>query len=350
MKHLVATTALALILSAPAMAQTAQEQEAEQDQAAQEQQLEQEQQLNQEQVAQDGFLQRLQEGDMLVGELIGQEVYAPTADAQMAADQTDPEATATIEDDELQDEQLAEGEQARQMDGIDQARLQEMDNIGQVNEVIVGQDGEAKGFVIGVGGFLGIGEHEVALAFDRVDLVYDQDNPEQYYLVADTSAEQLENAPEFDRTSPREEELARAEQERAEEEQVARADEQQMAEERPDAGWRDDRDAFAAPDMEREGYQRADVAELSADSLIGSDLYDVNDDNIGSIDDVVLDENGQASHVVVDIGGFLGIGTHTVALGFDEITVMHDDGWDDFRVYVDATQEQLEQLPEYAER
>lgn len=50
--------------------------------------------------------------------------------------------------------------------------------------------------------------------------------------------------------------------------------------------------------------------------------------------------------MVLDIGGFLGLGAHTIALGMDEVSVLHDGG-NDLRIHVDATREQLEQMPEY---
>jgi ribosomal 30S subunit maturation factor RimM len=99
--------------------------------------------------------------------------------------------------------------------------------------------------------------------------------------------------------------------------------------------------------MQREGYQQAQAGEFAADDLIGANVYDINDENIGSVDDVVLGQDGSAQYAVVDVGGFLGFGTHTVAIGFDEMSVMHDQGWADVRVYVDVTQDQLEQMPEY---
>jgi sporulation protein YlmC with PRC-barrel domain len=45
------------------------------------------------------------------------------------------------------------------------------EKIGDINELIVGQDGKIEAVVIGVGGFLGIGEHNVALPFDQVKFV-----------------------------------------------------------------------------------------------------------------------------------------------------------------------------------
>src|SRR5829696_9085753 len=45
------------------------------------------------------------------------------------------------------------------------------EKIGDINELIIGQDGKIEAVVIGVGGFLGIGEHNVALPFDQVKFV-----------------------------------------------------------------------------------------------------------------------------------------------------------------------------------
>ena len=40
--------------------------------------------------------------------------------------------------------------------------------IGDVNDVVINADGGAEALVVGVGGFLGIGEKDVAVSFDRV--------------------------------------------------------------------------------------------------------------------------------------------------------------------------------------
>jgi sporulation protein YlmC with PRC-barrel domain len=42
------------------------------------------------------------------------------------------------------------------------------EKIGDVNELIVGRDGKIEAVVIGVGGFLGMGEHLAAVPFDQV--------------------------------------------------------------------------------------------------------------------------------------------------------------------------------------
>jgi sporulation protein YlmC with PRC-barrel domain len=45
------------------------------------------------------------------------------------------------------------------------------EKIGDIDELIVGQDGRLEAIVVGVGGFLGIGEKNVAIPFDQVEFL-----------------------------------------------------------------------------------------------------------------------------------------------------------------------------------
>src|SRR5580704_18231600 len=45
---------------------------------------------------------------------------------------------------------------------------QSNNKIGQVADVLVGQDGQVNALIIGVGGFLGAGEKDVAVSFNTV--------------------------------------------------------------------------------------------------------------------------------------------------------------------------------------
>ena len=45
------------------------------------------------------------------------------------------------------------------------------ESIGEINEVLLDHSGKVSGFVIGVGGFLGMGEHDVLVPFDQVKFV-----------------------------------------------------------------------------------------------------------------------------------------------------------------------------------
>ncbi len=56
-----------------------------------------------------------------------------------------------------------------------------------------------------------------------------------------------------------------------------------------------------------------------ASKLDGVNIYNNGNEKIGEIDDVLIDHSGKSIAVVVDVGGFLGIGTHRVALKFEDV-------------------------------
>jgi len=72
------------------------------------------------------------------------------------------------------------------------------ENVGDINDIIIGKDGRVEGVVIGVGGFLGLGEKDVLIPLDRIQFSRD-DNNNQRLVIASTKQD-LENAPAFDRT------------------------------------------------------------------------------------------------------------------------------------------------------
>src|SRR5258705_10055902 len=47
------------------------------------------------------------------------------------------------------------------------------ESLGSINDLLTDKSGDIKAVVIGVGGFLGVGEHLVAVAFDKVKFVDD---------------------------------------------------------------------------------------------------------------------------------------------------------------------------------
>ena len=102
-------------------------------------------------------------------------------------------------------------------------------------------------------------------------------------------------------------------------------------------------DDFTAP----EGYAPMAMEQLTAERLDGATIYGPGDETIGTISELVLDPSGKVTQAVVDVGGFLGMGAHTVALDFEQLNVVHNAETDEVRVYSNATKEQLEQMPEY---
>jgi sporulation protein YlmC with PRC-barrel domain len=72
------------------------------------------------------------------------------------------------------------------------------ENVGEINDLVMNKDLDNNIVaIIGVGGFLGIGEKDVAVPIDQITVVKDENNNMRLTIAA--SKEQLEAAPAFDR-------------------------------------------------------------------------------------------------------------------------------------------------------
>ncbi|ATH78157.1 PRC-barrel domain-containing protein [Halomonas sp. NyZ770] len=86
-----------------------------------------------------------------------------------------------------------------------------------------------------------------------------------------------------------------------------------------------------------------------ADSLTGNNVKSTveDDEDIGTISDLIIDEDGQIQAVVVGVGGFLGMGEKDVAIEWDSLELTKDDDGDDYVIRVNASQDALEAAEEY---
>lgn len=293
-------------------------------------------------------------------------------------------------------------------------------NIGEVTDLVVSPEGEIQAIVVGVGGFLGIGQKAVALEYALVQW-HEQDGEE--YIVVETTREALEAQEDFDvaaykplpadaqvgNTQPATaqdlgvaapegdqaadattddqaaedtaaapaDDAADAEQDTA----LAPADDAADAEQDTAAAPADDaaetdqdmavapaddaagsEDTAAAPaeegaeadQMETAAIDRSTLTEVdmsagvSAENFIGTTVYGADEENIGEVGDVILTDDGSVDAVIVDVGGFLGIGEKQVAISMDELNFMQDEG-ENFYLYTSFSQEQLEAQPAYDE-
>jgi sporulation protein YlmC with PRC-barrel domain len=53
--------------------------------------------------------------------------------------------------------------------------------------------------------------------------------------------------------------------------------------------------------------------------LIGLNVYNDNNESLGSISDMLTDKSGNIKGVVIGVGGFLGVGEHLVAVSWDKL-------------------------------
>ena len=113
------------------------------------------------------------------------------------------------------------------------------------------------------------------------------------------------------------------------------------------------RDSRSAEDtkqrMQRDGYlSRKPSSGFHADELIGTTIRSRPDsDDIGTVRDLIIDENGQVVAVIVGVGGFLGMGEKDVAIGWDALQRTRNMSVDAFDYHVDESRDALRNAPAY---
>jgi sporulation protein YlmC with PRC-barrel domain len=85
-----------------------------------------------------------------------------------------------------------------------------------------------------------------------------------------------------------------------------------------------------------------------AHELIGSDLKSRTDnETIGEVSDLLIDENGQIVAAIVEVGGFLGLGKKDVAISWDSVEHSLNEKGDGYDFTVSSTKDSLKDAPEY---
>ncbi|WP_162901442.1 PRC-barrel domain-containing protein [Breoghania sp. L-A4] len=200
--------------------------------------------------------------------------------------------------------------------------------IGDVNDVVLGPNGQAEAVVVSVGGFLGMGEKDVAVDFDR--LGWTERDGQKWLTMAATESE-LKNAPAFDRA-------------------VIEGENEKMASDMNDdtmsSGTAMLRDVTGTDDHNTQVV--VDASTASADALIGTAVYGAQEENLGDVSDVIVSADGKVEAYIIDVGGFLGIGEKPVALNASKLDIKKDDAGA-LHIYTTFTQKQLESFPEYSE-
>jgi len=66
------------------------------------------------------------------------------------------------------------------------------------------------------------------------------------------------------------------------------------------------------------------TSQWRASKLIGVNVYNVQNEKLGDISDILLDQSGKVSGVVIGVGGFLGIGERDVLVGLDKLNFVKE--------------------------
>ncbi len=212
------------------------------------------------------------------------------------------------------------------------------EHIGDVNNLVIGESGEIAAVIIGVGGFLGIGEKNVAVNYAELEWVGAEDGSERFVLP--TTKEALETAPSFETTDD-----AAAPAADASAPATAPADNAAPADQPADAMAPVDQSASPAAGP----IDRATLtdAPLTAEELLGTNAYGPGDEHLGAIGDVILGADGTTvDAVIIDFGGFLGIGTKPVAVAVENLRFATNANGDKF-LFLNETRDQLDKAVAY---
>ncbi|MER8760830.1 MULTISPECIES: PRC-barrel domain-containing protein [unclassified Mesorhizobium] len=235
-------------------------------------------------------------------------------------------------------------------------------NIGDVNDIVINKEAKAQSLVIGVGGFLGIGEKNVAYDFDKAQ--WAERNGDRW-LVAQTTREELTAQPDFDRkpydpapaTTASNDAAANAPavvtptvtaSNTATTDNTATTNNtdqaSKTAQNAPAPATTADQTKTGS--IDKSTLTEMPIGEIRAEDLVGTTVYGANDVNVGEIGDIVLGGDKKVDAVIIDVGGFLGIGEKEVAVGMDNLKFMTDKNGKRY-LYTNFTKEQLEAQAPY---
>ena len=199
------------------------------------------------------------------------------------------------------------------------------EDFGTIKDLIVDKTGKVRAFIVGVGGFLGIGQKNVAIDYAQLQWVTAADG--SLRAVTNTTKEALQAAADFNFTDT----LGPDGKTVAASTTVKPAATAQAA------------NTMAAPaaGMDISGFKPVDSGSLKTEDLKGIDVIGSDGHKLAEIDDFVLSSAGKVDAVIVDFGGFLGVGKKEVAVAFDGLKFLSDTGGKRY-LQMNVTKEQLD--------
>jgi sporulation protein YlmC with PRC-barrel domain len=236
---------------------------------------------------------------------------------------------------------------ADEYDGVQEG----WNDIGEINDIILTRDAKVDAVLIDIGGFLGMGERQIAVGMENIRFVSDSATAEDlndFFLVVNADKAVLESAPEYMRTgalpadTTKTDDTAKAEKTNipAVDEAMATNDQAEVAVSEPVTN-----PALVGGAMAVDGYAAVDASSVTSEQLMGVRVYGPNDEDLGEISDLVLDGKGAPAQIIIDVGGFLGMGEKPVAIEVTTLQILKETDGAALRAYVQMTQDELKALP-----
>lgn len=86
----------------------------------------------------------------------------------------------------------------------------------------------------------------------------------------------------------------------------------------------------------------ADIRGISARAMLGKSVRNAEGEEIGEVSDLIIDQEAGVVHPILEVGGFLGMGSVQVLVPLDELDLGQDSS-----LTLDATRENLKDRPSF---
>ncbi len=105
----------------------------------------------------------------------------------------------------------------------------------------------------------------------------------------------------------------------------------------------------ASRDVPKDGpnFIQVQSADMLSSNVVGLDIRNGQNESVGKIQDVAFDSSKQVTGYILSVGGFLGMGTHYVAVNPSAVMVSYDADNKVWRATMNATKDQLKAAPEF---
>jgi sporulation protein YlmC with PRC-barrel domain len=88
---------------------------------------------------------------------------------------------------------------------------------------------------------------------------------------------------------------------------------------------------------------------VEASEVEGAPVMSRDGDKLADVSEVLLTEDGSIEAIVVNVGGFLGIGSKPVEVPFDKVTLQTNDEDGEMSIIIPMTEQDLKDMPRYEE-
>jgi sporulation protein YlmC with PRC-barrel domain len=220
----------------------------------------------------------------------------------------------------------ADLDEIRKISALRKAEVHNQANekIASVTDLILSPDGKVRYAVLSVGGVVGIGAKYTAIPWEKLDIRH-VDN--KWAVNLPLSKEVLEHAPLIESDNYRE--LTNAQW-------VSRV-----------------REYFATqlgPASAKDTDRKTDTPEpmttfLRASKVLGATLRNAQSENLGRVEDLLLDRNSKVAFAIVGHGGVLGIGESYIPAPWSKVKLTDRPEDAGLVATIDSTKEQMEKAP-----